>query len=85
MACFSETSTIGLRWRLEQRVVLPRMAVSNAKAGVRTKQVTRPGGEVTVKAESDDVSGESLGARRALKARAEASAAAAARERRHGR
>jgi pyridinium-3,5-bisthiocarboxylic acid mononucleotide nickel chelatase len=85
-ACLSETSTIGLRWRVEQRVVLPRTAVSGA-TGFRAKQVTRPGGEVTVKAESDDVSGESLAARRAAKARAEAAAAAAPSpgEPRHGR
>jgi uncharacterized protein (DUF111 family) len=89
-ACLSETSTIGLRWRLEQRVVLPRTA-ADATTGVRTKLVTRPGGEVTVKAESDDVSGESLAARRAAKARAEAGAAPApaaappAGEARHGR
>jgi uncharacterized protein (DUF111 family) len=73
-ACFSETSTLGLRWRLERRLVLPR-AAGEAGGGVRTKQATRPGGEVTTKAESDDVSGESLAARRALKARAEAEAA----------
>lgn len=73
-ACFSETSTLGLRWRLERRVVLPRTA-SQAHGGVRIKQTTRPGGEVTAKAESDDVAGESLAARRARKARAEAEAA----------
>ncbi|MGA2127702.1 MAG: LarC family nickel insertion protein [Xanthobacteraceae bacterium] len=83
-ACLSETSTIGLRWRVEQRVVLPRTAVSGA-AGVRTKQVTRPGGEVTVKAESDDVAGESLAARRAARALAEAAAAPVSSEPRHGR
>jgi len=85
-ACLSETSTIGLRWRLESRVVLPRTTGTDAKMGVRTKHVTRPGGEVTVKAESDDVSGASLAVRRAVKARAEAGAAAApgATERRHG-
>jgi len=85
-ACLSETSTIGLRWRVEPRVVLPRTAVSDANGGVRTKLVTRPGGEVTVKAESDDVPGESLAARRASKARAEAGSADAqpAKEPHHG-
>jgi uncharacterized protein (DUF111 family) len=85
-ACLSETSTIGLRWSIEQRFVLPRMAAAS-EIGVRTKQVTRPGGEVTVKAESDEVSGESLASRRALKARAETDAADAplVRKSKHGR
>jgi len=40
---------------------------------------------MTVKAESDDVAGESLAIRRAVKARAEAAAAAAAGTTRHER
>jgi pyridinium-3,5-bisthiocarboxylic acid mononucleotide nickel chelatase len=84
-ACFLETSTLGLRWRLESRAFLPRQA--SETDGIRAKQATRPGGEVTVKAESDDLSGESLAARRAAKARAETYRAAdpGAGEPHHGR
>jgi uncharacterized protein (TIGR00299 family) protein len=67
--CFLETSTIGLRWRTERRTVLPRQTDG---ASVLVKRVERPGGTVTVKAESDDLArGETLAARRALKAEAE--------------
>ncbi len=51
-ACLSETSTIGLRWRIESRKVLEREAVGGE---VRAKRTTRPDGSVTVKAEADDV------------------------------
>ncbi len=47
--CFAETTTIGLRWRLEARAVLARETVSVGDLGV--KLVTRPGGERTAKAE----------------------------------
>jgi uncharacterized protein (DUF111 family) len=63
--CFSETATIGLRHRLERREVLSR----EARPGV--KEVVRPGGERTRKAESDGLTGETLAARRAMKAAAE--------------
>ncbi len=61
--CFVETATIGLRWRLESRRVLPR-AMSEGTGGVRLKTVERPGGGRTAKAESDDLAGASLAARR---------------------
>ena len=50
--CFAETTTIGLRWRLETRAVLAREEVSVATpAGtLAVKVVTRPGGERTAKA-----------------------------------
>ncbi len=47
--CFAETTTIGLRWRLEARAVLARQTMSVGDLGV--KLVTRPGGERTAKAE----------------------------------
>jgi uncharacterized protein (DUF111 family) len=51
-ACLTETSTIGLRWRIEGRRVLEREA---AGGEVRAKRTRRPDGSVTVKAEADDV------------------------------
>ncbi|SDX05580.1 LarC family nickel insertion protein [Roseicitreum antarcticum] len=50
---FRETSTLGLRWRTETRVTLPR-AVGD-RAGLRIKTATRPDGIQTTKAESDDL------------------------------
>jgi uncharacterized protein (TIGR00299 family) protein len=67
--CLTETSTIGLRWRLEQRVCLERRVERRMVAGraVETKQVSRPDGTATVKAQSDDVSPvDGLARRRAL-------------------
>jgi hypothetical protein len=51
-ACLSETSTIGLRWRIESRRVLEREA---GDGEVRTKRARRPDGGVTVKAEANDL------------------------------
>jgi uncharacterized protein (DUF111 family) len=53
-AVFAETSTIGLRWTLCDRFVLPR-SVRNTGEGVRVKEVLRPDGSVTRKAECDDL------------------------------
>jgi uncharacterized protein (DUF111 family) len=55
--CMSETTTIGLRWSVAPRVVLPRESttVDGADGPVRVKLITRPGGAVSAKAESDDV------------------------------
>lgn len=66
---FEETSTIGLRVNEEARVVLPREAAS--VEGVGVKSVVRPDSGPTRKAESDDLRGDSLVARRAEKARVE--------------
>jgi uncharacterized protein (TIGR00299 family) protein len=41
-ACFTETSTIGLRWHTERRMVLPRAA--SVAGPLRVKTVTRPSG-----------------------------------------
>ncbi|RUM06190.1 LarC family nickel insertion protein [Rhizobium chutanense] len=50
--CFRQTTTLGLRSRTEQRLVLPRQAVQT-EDGVRVKIAERPGG-ATAKAEMDD-------------------------------
>jgi len=70
-ACFTETSTIGLRWQAARRAVLPR---ASAGAGaVRVKTVTRPAGP-SRKAERDDLAPlAGLDARRAAKRKAEES------------
>jgi len=67
--CFEETSTIGVRVSDEARVVLPREAAT--VAGVGVKSVMRPASGLTRKAESDDLGGENLVARRAAKLRVE--------------
>ena len=55
--CFSETSTIGLRWRREQRRCLPREGETLAVEGLqlRRKRSLRPAGGASVKVESDDI------------------------------
>jgi pyridinium-3,5-bisthiocarboxylic acid mononucleotide nickel chelatase len=55
--CFAETSTIGLRWRREQRRCLPRDGETVTVDGLelRTKRSLRPDGAASVKVESDDV------------------------------
>lgn len=71
--CFHETATIGLRWRMERRAVLPRTAALATVDGqcVRVKRVERPGGG-GAKAESDDLAGlGGLAERRRIKRRAE--------------
>ena len=50
-ACLTETSTIGLRWRIESRRVLPRETSEMAK------RVQRPDGSITIKADADALSG----------------------------
>ena len=72
--CLLETSTIGLRWHRVQRRRLARKsdAVAVGEATLGRKQVQRPGGETTVKVESDDLAGTgTLAARRRLQRRAE--------------
>ena len=70
-ACFSETSTLGLRLRDERRHVLRREEVRLADADVTVKVARRPGGARTGKAAHDDVEAETtLDARRRSGARA---------------
>ena len=55
--CFAETATLGVRWQTVRRAALEREeAVADVAGGpVRIKRAHRAGGEVTVKAEMDDV------------------------------
>lgn len=74
-ACLAQTSTLGLRWRLESRAILPRVAdrIDIDGQALRRKHAQRPDGRVTVKVESDDVAGQpTLAARRRLRQRGEA-------------
>jgi uncharacterized protein (TIGR00299 family) protein len=73
-ACFTETSTLGLRWREEHRRVLHRTEVTATIDGatVSAKVAVRPGGERTAKAAQDDVVATAgLGERRRTRATAE--------------
>lgn len=71
-ACLLQTSSLGLRWRIEERAVLAREERRSGD-GTRVKAATRPDGSVTVKAESDDLRGSrDLGDRRARQRNAEA-------------
>ena len=56
-ACFVETTTIGLRWRLEERQVLARRSVDVATplGTIDVKVVDRPGVGQTAKADVDGV------------------------------
>ncbi|MDA1308463.1 MAG: LarC family nickel insertion protein [Proteobacteria bacterium] len=56
-ACFVQTTTIGLRWRIEQRVELAREDVEIEVTGLRlgAKTVARPGANVTTKVDMDAV------------------------------
>ena len=69
LRCFAETSTVGLRLRDEHRVILPRRQTTVAGVGVKTVQ--RAEGFETSKAESDNLKGDTLAARRASKRQAE--------------
>jgi uncharacterized protein (TIGR00299 family) protein len=72
-ACFRETTTIGLRYRIESGAALARTSVTVEAEGreVRVKTVERPGGR-TAKAEADDaLAGEDHAARARLRRTAE--------------
>lgn len=53
-ACFLETTTLGLRWRLEDRLVLERQ-LTRSEDGIAVKTARRPDGTFSAKAEADDV------------------------------
>ena len=79
--CFAETTTIGLRWRIEARAVLAREVVSVAApdGDVAVKIVARPGGARTAKAEVDHVAAGGHAARAEKRRAAEARALASGR------
>ncbi len=52
-ACFAETTTLGLRWRIEPRAVLRR--ASHTVGEVAVKVATRPDGTQSAKAEADHI------------------------------
>ena len=55
--CFAETATLGVRWQSVRRAALEREEAVADVAGepIRIKRTHRAGGEMTVKAEMDDV------------------------------
>jgi hypothetical protein len=77
--CFVETTTIGLRWRIEARAVLARevVEVATPDGAIPVKTVTRPGGLRTAKGEIDQVSGDGHAVRSSRRRAAEARALAA--------
>jgi uncharacterized protein (TIGR00299 family) protein len=53
-SCFLETTTLGLRWRIEARMVLDRTLVSTEQS-IDVKLAKRPDGTISAKAEADDI------------------------------
>ena len=53
--CMAETTTIGVRWAIQSRSVLPRVDATTS-SGTRVKAARRPDGRQSVKAEIDDLS-----------------------------
>ena len=74
-ACLNQTSTLGVRWTGERRVVLARTEARVSAAGreLRVKRATRPDGTITRKAEMADLADEpgGLAARQRLRHEAE--------------
>lgn len=58
--CFLETTTLGLRWRIEHRQVLDRNHMQT-DGGIRVKSAVRPGGTTSAKAEADDIANAASG------------------------
>jgi uncharacterized protein (TIGR00299 family) protein len=72
--CLLETSTIGLRWRRERRQCLPRTAEWLVVEGreMQRKRTLRPGGQASLKVESDELAPfDGLVGRRRMMRRAE--------------
>ncbi len=77
-ACFQETTTLGVRVATEERRTLARRDASfaSAEGAVRVKSARRPSGQVTAKAEMDDLAGVTGGHAAREERRREAEAAA---------
>ena len=71
--CFAETTTIGVRWQEVGRAALEReeAMVEVAGGAIRVKRTNRPGGEVTIKAEMDDLAGHGRAGRESRRRRVE--------------
>lgn len=70
-ACLAETSTLGLRWHHERRLILPRSIARDERTGLRVKTAGRAAGP-TRKVEHDDLEGmPGLSRRRAARLAAE--------------
>ena len=76
--CLSETTSIGLRWHLVHRSVLPRTleTTGDGDGAVAVKVTSRPGGGRTAKAEMDEIMATDGGARARKLRKASAEAAA---------
>jgi len=70
-ACFLETTTLGLRWRISARATLERqlLIVDTGDRSVGVKVARRPGQRVTAKVEADDLAGDAGRAGRASRRR----------------
>jgi pyridinium-3,5-bisthiocarboxylic acid mononucleotide nickel chelatase len=57
VACFGQTGTLGIRYHIVQRAILPREKVTVAvdAAAMQVKVTQRPGGDFTAKLESDEL------------------------------
>ena len=70
-ACFLETTTLGLRWRISARATLERqlLTVDTGDRSVGVKVARRPGQRLTAKTEADDVARDAGRAGRASRRR----------------
>jgi len=58
--CFRETTTLGMRWRMENRSMLRRSATQSS-SGIGLKSAIRPDGTLSTKAEADDIANAASG------------------------
>ncbi|MBJ26437.1 MAG: hypothetical protein CL567_02105 [Alphaproteobacteria bacterium] len=53
--CFKETTTLGIRWQMIQRALVPRQIKFIDDTNIQVKVAKRPNGETTAKAEMEDI------------------------------